>query len=329
MSGGRDVDVVVVGSANRDFLARAPCLPAAGETVTGDLFQEGPGGKGANQAVGAARLGARVVLVARVGADAYGEELVAQLRREGVDTGHVVRDERARTGVALVHVDQRGRKSILVEPGANARLTVDDVRAVGHVVARAAVVLAQLEIPLPCVEEVFGLARGAGAQTILDPAPGRELSERLLGLVDIIRPNAHEAEKLTGTPVRDRRSAMAAARSLLRRGVGAVIVAAGAEGSLVLTRDEESWLPRLEVPTVDETGAGDAFCAALAVGVAAGRSLLEVAREANAAAALATTRLGAQAGLPTRAELLRFVPESPPPDELTLDGLPSAEESGR
>ncbi len=224
-----------------------------------------------------------------------------------------------------MHVGPRGRKGIVVEAGANGRLSVEDVRGASHAIRRASVVVAQLEVPMPCVEEAFRIGRAAGAQTLLDPAPGRPVPDRLLALVDLVRPNAREAEVLTGIAVRGKRSALRAARSLLRRGVGAVAVEAGRDGNLVLSRDEEIWLPLLPVRSVDATGAGDAFCGACAVALAEGRSLGDAARLANAAAAIATTRFGAQAGLPTRAELLRLVEQSPPPQELSIDGLPPAD----
>ncbi len=318
---GRDLGVVVVGGANRDLLVRAVRLPAAGETLEGDLFQEAPGGKGANQAVAAARLGARVAFVGRVGAEPHGEELVERLRREGVDVSHVVRDPGAETGVALVHLDRRGRKSILVHPGANSRMTVEDVRAAGGTIERAAVVLAQIEVPLGCVEEAFRIARSAGARVLLDPAAARRLPQRLLRLVDLVRTNASEAEAITGIAVRGRRSAATAAQVLLRRGAREVAIEAGDEGNLVLTSDEEIWLERLPVKSVDATGAGDAFVAALAVAFAERLPLAQAALLANAASAFATTRVGAQAGLPTRADLRELLEREPQPEDLVLDGL--------
>ncbi len=318
----RELDVLVVGGANWDYLVRAERLPAAGETLEGDAFQEAPGGKGANQSVAAARLGARAAFVGRVGAERHGDELVERLRREGVDVSHVVRDPGAETGVALIHVDSHGRKSILVHPGANQRMTIEDVRAAAGTIERAAVVLAQLEVPLRCVEEAFRIARRAGARVLLDPAPARRLPERLLRLVDLVRPNASEAEVITGVAVRDRRSAAAAAQVLIQRGVRGVAMEAGDEGNLVLTSDEEVWLERIPVQSVDATGAGDAFVAALAVAFAERLPVAQAARLANAASAFATTRLGAQAGLPTRAELRELLEREPEPEEIVLDGTP-------
>jgi ribokinase len=315
-------DVIVIGGVNTDYVIRGERLPHPGETLQGEVFQEGPGGKGANQAVAIARLGCRVELIARLGNDERGEVLIRQLSAEGVDLSRVHRDREAPTGVALIMVDRSGEKQILTALGANRRLTEVDIYSVKDRIQSAKVLLAQLEVPLPTVTLGFRLARAAGVRTVLDPAPAVPLSEDLLELIDVIRPNASEAETLTGISVRDRSSAAAAARKLLDRGVGAVIVQAGNSGNLLLTQDEEQFLPRHSVESIDATGAGDAFAAALATGLAEGRPLAEAAKLGNAAAALATTKLGAQAGLPRRAELLRFLGESvPEPDEAPSPGF--------
>jgi ribokinase len=302
-------DVIVIGGVNTDYVIRGERLPHPGETLQGELFQEGPGGKGANQAVAIARLGCRVELIARLGNDERGEILLRQLGDEGVDVSRVRRDREAPTGVALIMVDRSGEKQILTALGANRRLTETDIQKVKDRIQSAKVLLTQLEVPLPTVTLGFRLARAAGVKTVLDPAPAVPLSEVLLQLVDVIRPNASEAETLTGVPVRDRSSAAAAARNLLDRGVRGVIVQAGDAGDLLLTPDDEQFLPRYSVESVDATGAGDAFAAALAAGLAEGHPLTEAAKMGSAAAALATTKLGAQAGLPRRAELMRFMRE--------------------
>lgn len=296
-------DVLVIGSANADFLVRGERLPRPGETVQGGELIEGPGGKGANQAVAAVRLGARAALVARVGNDERGTRVVARLEAEGVDVRHVIRDAHSLTGVALVMVDASGEKQILIAPGANQRMTVHDVRALSGVIASARVVVTQLEIPMECVVEAARLGREAGASVILDPAPARPLPDDLLRLVDWIKPNATEAELLTGAPSRDRALARNAAKRLLDRGVGGVAVQAGEEGNLLVWGGGDAWLPRIPVKRVDATGAGDAFMGGLAVALAEGRSIEDAGALANAAAALATTALGAQPGLPARAEV--------------------------
>lgn len=302
-------DVVVVGSVNTDFLIRGPKLPTPGETALGEEFHEGPGGKGANQAVAAARLGARTALVARLGRDRRGDELAERLSAEGVDLRHVGRDAEAATGAAVILVDHRGEKEILIAPGANGRMSAADVDAAADLIRSARVVLCQLEIPLEVVLAACRMARTAGAKTILDPAPARPLPDELLRLLDVIRPNAVEAEALTGVPVRDRAAARRAAKVLMGRGVGAVAVQAGDEGNLLVWADGECWMPKLPVKSIDATGAGDAFAAGLAVMLAEGRPLGEAGPFANAAAALATTVVGAQSGLPRREAVQRLLSE--------------------
>ena len=300
-------DIVVVGKANVDFLVRGPRLPQPGQSVNGEQFQVAPGGKGANQAVGAARLGARVALIARVGNDLRGDSVVEALLAEGVEIEHVVRDSSAFTGVALCQVGGNGEKQILSAAGANARLSADDVRAAVDALRSARVVLLQLGVPLPAVTEAIRIGRSAGARVVLDPGPPAPLPDELLGQIDVIRPNCSEALALTGVRVTGRDSAREAAAALLRRGAGAAAVQAGEDGDLLSWNGGELWLPRFEVQRLDATGAGDAFASALAVALAEGRSLRESGPFASAAAALATTILGAQASLPRRADLLAFL----------------------
>jgi ribokinase len=310
-----DFDVVVIGGANTDFMVRGAALPGPGVTLDGEVFQEAPGGKGANQAVAAARLGARVAFVGRVGSDERGGKLLDQLAAEGVDVRAVSVDPEVETGVALIMVDARGEKQIMTAPGANHRFSAQHATEATEIIARAHVVLLQLELPLPAVETAASLARAAGARVLLDPAPPRPLMEELLRDVHVIRPNAAEAEVLTGVQITDPGAARLAASNLLRRGVGAAIVGAPG-GSLLLTPEGELWLPHYLVHAVDSTGAGDAFAAALAVCLARGDELRVAARFANASAALQTTRLGAQAGLPTRDQVVSFLRSA------RLDGRP-------
>jgi ribokinase len=309
--GGARFDVVVVGGANFDYLVKGPALPTGGATVRGALFQEAPGGKGANQAVAVARLGGRVALVACVGADERGDRIVQRLVEERVDTRHVVRDAVAPTGVALIAVGGSGEKQIITAPGANDRLAPSAVEAAANVIANAATVLLQLEVPLETVESAIRLARAAGALVVLDPAPAIPLREEVLRDVHVLRPNASEARVLTGVEVSDRASARHAAENLLRRGVRAACVGAPG-GNLLLSDEGETWLPHLEVEVVDETGAGDAFAGALALALAQGEDAADAARFAHVAAALATTRIGAQAGLPRRDAVLELLgPDRP------------------
>jgi ribokinase len=293
--------IAVIGGCNFDYLVRGPKLPGSGETAEGGEFQEALGGKGANQAIGAARLGARVSFIARVGNDSRGAICLQRLVEEGVNVEGIVRDRELPTGVALIMVDENGHKQIMTAPGANRTLSVEDVRSQHERLKRTMVALAQLEVPVETVLVAFQICRAAGARTVLDPAPAVPVPDELLRLIDVVRPNATEAEVLTGIRVEDRASAARAARRLIDRGAKAAIVQAGGDGDLAVWNDGERWLPKLAVESVDATGAGDAFAAALAVQLAEGKSIAEAASFANAAAALATTKLGAQAGLPTRA----------------------------
>lgn len=301
-------DIIVVGGLNSDYVVRGSRLPGPGETIDGHEFCASAGGKGANQAVAAARLGARVALIGRVGADSRGDQLIEDLRRESVDTQFIFRDAKQPSGVALVMVDGKGEKQILTAPGANHRLSTRDVRKALSSLGSFRVLLMQFEVPLPAIMTAARLGRKAGANIVLDPAPPVEFpSDELFRLVDVIRPNATEAEALTGICVQDCTSARKAARALLNRGVRAVAVQAGSEGNLLVWRDGERLLPKLPVRCVDATGAGDAFAAGVAVGLAEGRAFEAAGLLGNTAAGLATTKLGAQAGLPDRATLDRWV----------------------
>jgi ribokinase len=306
------VDVVVVGGANTDFVAKASRLPRPGETFSGEAFLEGPGGKGANQAVAVARLGGRSVLVAAVGNDRRGRTLVGQLDRESVRTTYVIEKARAETGAAIVHVDKSGEHQVLTILGANRLLTDMDVeRACGRI-ERARVVLAQLEVPPSAAAVAFTWARTIGAKTVLDPAPPVSLQNTLLALVDVLTPSAEDAKTLTGLTVRDRSSARRAAQMLMERGTGAVVIQAGNEGHLVLWKDGEHFLPKIAVDAVDVTGAADAFAGALATSLAKEKSLPDAAAFAQAAAALTVKKFGAQAGFPREAEVREFVSNQSP-----------------
>ncbi len=299
MSSGR---VVIVGSVNVDLVVIAPRLPGPGETVTGGDVARHQGGKGANQAVAAARLGAEVAFVGAIGADDFGAAARAALEAEGIATAHLASVDRP-TGVALIVVDEHAENLIAVAPGANAALTapaVDDALA-ALAIGRGDVVLACREIPPAAVRAALGAARRAGAIAILNPAPADGLDAATLALADVLTPNAAELAVLAGSgPPAE------AARSLLRGGPAgrAAVVTLGAAGALVV-RDAgpELALPALPVTPVDTTGAGDAFNGALAASLAAGHALADAARRAIVAGGLATTRQGARGGMPTAAEL--------------------------
>ena len=312
MDAEKRCEVVVLGGANTDFLIRGERFPKPGETADGEEFLQAPGGKGANQAVAASRLGARTAFIGKMGNDERGDELVAGLRKEGVDTRHVVRGRRQQTGAALIMVDNTGEKQILTAPGANQKLTIGEMTKAAPLLRGCRVLLVQFETPIAVVLRATQLASRAGAIVVLDPAPpqtkhedegrGRARIKQLLSCVDVVRPNFSEAEALTGVRVTNRESAMRAAQRLFKAGVrSAVAIQAGEEGDLLIARDRPRGpivLPRMKVKTVDATGAGDAFAAALAVAVAWRQPLTIAAPFASAAAALATTKFGAQPAMP-------------------------------
>ncbi len=295
--------VLVVGSANVDFTVAAPRLPSVGETVTGGTLLVNHGGKGANQAVAARRLGAEVRFVACVGDDSSGRDIRAALAAEGIGVEGVGVTREAATGTALIVVDREGRNQIAVAPGANWRLSLEHVRSRADDFAWAQVVVCQLETALETLAWTLEEARRRGAATILNPAPVRDGLPDIWRLVDYLTPNEGEAGRLTGTDVRDLRSAAAAAQALRARGVGTAIVTLGAEGALAGTEQGEIHARALPVSVVDTTAAGDAFNGALAAALGDDDTLDSTLRFANAAAALACTRRGAQPSLPTRAEV--------------------------
>jgi ribokinase len=297
-------DIVVVGGINSDFVLRGERVPNPGETVVMAEFFQGPGGKGANQAVAAARLGARVAMIGCVGDDERGDAAISNLKREGVETKWIVR-AKTHTGLALILVDKNGEKSIGANMGANADLNASHIRAAREVVENSKVLLMQLEVRDSALIAAAKLKKDR--RVILDPAPARKLPKTLLKVVEIIRPNSSEAEFLTGMHVRDRKSARKAADILFKKGPSVVVVQAGADGNLFALESNEFFLPHFKVKSIDATGSGDAFAGALAVGLATGKSFEETGRMASATAALKTTKMGAQAGLPTRRALERFL----------------------
>ena len=311
MSDVRSPRVLVVGSANVDFTVAVPRLPRPGETVTGGTLLVNHGGKGANQAVAARRLGADVRLIASVGYDGSGREIRAALAAEGIGVDGVGTTGEAATGTALIVVDDEGRNQIAVAPGANWRLSPEHVRSRESDFAWAQVVMCQLETPPETLAWTLAEARRRGVVTVLNPAPVRESLPDVWSLVDYLTPNEGEAERLTGVPVRDPRSAAAAARALRGRGVGTVVVTLGAQGALGCTARGEIHAPARSVSAVDTTAAADAFNGAQAVSLGGSETLEDALRFANAAAALACTRRGAQPSLPTRAEVERLLGASP------------------
>ncbi|WP_368397160.1 ribokinase [Streptomyces sclerotialus] len=296
-----DYDVLVVGSANADLTVRVDRRPDAGETVLGTDLVESAGGKGANQAAAAARLGGRVALLARIGGDAYGELLLNAQRAVGTDVTHVIADPEARTGTAMIIVGADGDNSIVVSLGANAALTPEDIAAAHKVIAGAAVVSLQLEIPMESVEAAAAAAGEAGTRVVLNPSPAPEsLAPGLLAAADPLVVNEHEARRISGAGAG---GPAEWARALRELGARSVVVTLGGDGAYVLDADGEAVVPGVKVTAVDTTGAGDAFTGALAVRLARGESLAAAARYAVRVGAAAVTKTGAQPSYPTEDEL--------------------------
>ena len=295
--------VIVVGSSNTDMIVRAERLPLPGETVLGGDLVTAAGGKGANQAVAAARVGAAVTFVARVGGDMFGQQALANFNAEGLDAGYIVRDTAAPSGVALIVVGPGGKNIIAVAPGANGRLSPADVGAAGAALAQARVLVLQLEIPLETVRAAAEAGRAAGLTVMLNPAPAQPLPDDLLRLVDWLTPNESEAALLAGTPEPE-----AAAAVLLKRGVGGVIVTLGEAGVLVAPAGGPMRrAPAFAVEAVDTTGAGDAFVGGLAAALARGEPLEAAVVYAQAVAAISVTRVGAQPAMPRGDEVAQFL----------------------
>jgi len=302
----RRVRVVVVGSSNTDLVVKARAIPLPGETVLGGTFLSAPGGKGANQAVAAARLGADVTFVARIGIDGFGSAAMAGLITEGIHTEFVVRDAEAASGVALITVDERGENAIAVAPGSNGRLSPDDVERARDAIADADVLLLQLETPLETVRHAARLAHAAEVPVVLNPAPAQPLDRQLLGHATVLTPNRGEASLLSGIAVRDGPTAEASAAALLGMGATNVVITLGADGAFWAGPNGAGLVEGISVDAADTTAAGDAFNGALAVALAAGQAIADAVRFATVAGALATTRLGAQPSLPTREALETF-----------------------
>lgn len=300
--------VVVVGSLNMDLVVRVPHLPAPGETILGDNFLNIPGGKGANQAVGAARMGAQVTMVGRVGDDEFGKALTGNLAKEGVDISNVSVDANAASGIAMITVDQDGQNSIVVASGANMALKPEDIRTAWKKISSVDVVVMPLEVSMDCIEETVRLAKESSVKVILNPAPAQLLSDDLLKNVDVLVPNESETSLLTGLGVETIEEAEAAARKLLEKGAGAVVLTLGSRGALLVSENEppHTLLP-YDVNVIDTTAAGDAFVAALAVGISNRLSLKSAVQQANAAGALAVTKMGAQPCMPTKEEVIELM----------------------
>jgi ribokinase len=297
-------NIAVVGGINIDLVTRASHIPRPGETVIGGDLRTSPGGKGANQAVAAARLGAHVSMIGRLGDDTFAPQLRQNLAAADVDLTYVFESVDSASGVALIVVDEAGENSIVVALGANARITPADVEAAAAAIAASDALLLQLEIPLEPVLRAAELGREHGVKVILNPAPARALPAELLALVDILVPNETETAQLSGMPTGSTAELEAAASRLRDLGAGVVILTLGQRGALLAQEDGTRRYPAFEVDrVVDTTAAGDAFMGGLATAISEGKDLNEALPWANATGALAVTRAGAQPSLPTRQEV--------------------------
>ena len=296
--------ILVVGSSNTDMVVKAGHLPRPGETILGGTFFMNPGGKGANQAVAAARLGGQVTFICKTGNDIFGNQAKQLFENEGIDTSFVFSDSEYPSGVALITVDDKGENCIVVASGANAHLTPDDLSTAHEAIENAGIILMQLEIPIETVKYVADVARKSGKKLILNPAPAQPLDRELLKSLDLITPNETEAEMISGIKIIDTDSLYDCARTIFEMGVQTVIITLGAKGAFIYNDAFQELVPSCEVVAVDSTAAGDVFNGALAVAISEGCDLPVAVRFANRAAAISVTRIGAQASAPYRDELM-------------------------
>ncbi|TCD28375.1 ribokinase [Pedobacter psychrodurus] len=295
--------ILVVGSSNTDMVIKADHLPSPGETILGGTFLMNPGGKGANQAVAAARLGGSVTFICKTGNDIFGKQSVQLFEDEGIDVSHLLSDSKNPSGVALITVDKNAENCIVVASGANASLSVADLQQTDAVIKNAEIVLMQLEIPLETVAYVAEIAYFNGNIVVLNPAPACKLPDSLYKHISIITPNQHEAELLTGTKVIDLESAKIAAKILRDKGVKDIIITLGKAGALVYSNLLFTHIAAEKVIALDTTAAGDVFNGALTVAIAEGKSIEEATVFACKASGIAVTRLGAQSSAPYRNEI--------------------------
>lgn len=295
--------IIVVGSCNTDMVIKADRLPIPGETILGGTFFMNPGGKGANQAVAASRLGGNVTLISKTGNDVFGRQSVSLYNAENIKTDYIFSDSKNPSGVALITVDSFGENCIVVASGANASLCRADIDKAAAEIESSDLVLMQLEIPIDTVEYVAEMANKKGIKVILNPAPARALSDTLLKNLYIIIPNKSEAEILSGIKVTDLESAKQAAGIISEKGVDIVVITLGSQGALIKEHDNYQFVEAVKVEAVDTTAAGDVFCGTVCVGLSEGKSILESVQMAAKASAITVTRMGAQSSIPYRSEL--------------------------
>lgn len=295
--------ILVIGSSNTDMVIKSPHLPAPGETILGGTFFMAAGGKGANQAVAAARLGGKVTLIAKLGNDIFGQQALDLFKKERLDINAVIVDKKAASGVALINVDDKGENCIAVASGANANLLPADLKKSKSLIESASIVLMQLETPLETIWYAASIAAAKDKTVILNPAPACNLPDELYQYISIITPNEHEAGMLAGIDVRSVGDAKKACEILHAKGVATVIITLGAKGALIYHQNKFQQVNAPKVKAVDTTAAGDVFNGALAVALAENKNIKEAVQFACKAASIAVTRLGAQASAPYRKEL--------------------------
>jgi ribokinase len=296
--------IVVIGSSNTDMVIKCEHLPAPGETILGGNFFMTAGGKGANQAVAAARLNGDITFIAKVGNDVFGTQAIELFNKENINTEYIFIDDENPSGVALINVDAKGENCITVAQGANGNLIVDNIKMLTHVLEQADIILVQLEIPIETIKYVAEIAKQHSKTFILNPAPACKLPDELLSKISIITPNEKEAEMLTGIAIHDVESAKQSAKILSSKGIKTVIITLGKDGALLYQNNEFNLIPTNKVNAVDTTAAGDVFNGALAVAISEQKNLKEAVQFANIAAAISVTRLGAQASAPYRNEVV-------------------------
>ncbi|OME08117.1 ribokinase [Paenibacillus odorifer] len=301
------LDIVVIGSLNMDMVVRTNRSPDAGETLIGQAFALSPGGKGANQAVAAARLGAEVSMIGRVGKDTFGSEMLEIIRNEGIHIEHISVSEHQATGVASIIIEEDGENRIIVVPGANIELTVEDIQALEAVISQTKIIVLQLEMDLAMSEQAIAISHRKGIPVILNPAPARVLKDEMLAQVSYLTPNETEAGILSGMTVDSAETAEQAARILLQKGVQNVIVTLGSKGALIVNAEGAKAVPGFPVKAVDTVAAGDSFNGALAQQLVLGKTLEEAVSFANAVGALAVGKEGAIPSLPQLSEVEQFL----------------------
>ena len=299
--------IVVVGSSNTDMIIKVPWIPKPGETILGGKFSTAAGGKGANQAVAAARVGGDVIFLARIGNDMFGQKAKEGFIKDKINVEYVLTDESEPSGVALICVAEDGENIIAVAGGANSNLSPADIEKQSDVISSADILVGQLETPLETIHKAVSIASDNGVKVILNPAPAQELSDDILGKISILTPNESEAHLLTGIKVDSETDAAKAADVLMGKGVQIVLLTMGPRGAYIATAEFKELIPGFKVKAVDATAAGDVFIGVLAVAIAYSKPIREAVSFANAAAALSVTKLGAQPSAPTKDQVDKFL----------------------